>query len=81
MIRPTLLVLNPAEHNYYSFMNSLDKYNGSCNVVDDLCTNMYVPSETKYINVKVFNIIPRSNELKTLVKHVYEFMRLSMQIL
>ena len=62
-------------------MNSLDKYNENYNVVDDLRTNMYVSSKTKYINVKVFNIIPRLNELKALVKHVYDFMRLSMQIL
>ena len=42
---------------------------------------MYVPSKTKYINVKVFNIIPRLNELKASVKHAYDFMRLSLQIL
>ena len=38
MIRPILMGLNPIEVNYYQFMIKLDKYNESCNVVDDLST-------------------------------------------
>ena len=33
---PTKIDLNLAELNYYPFMISIDKYNGSCKVVDDL---------------------------------------------
>ena len=44
MIRPALIDSNPIELNYYLFMISQDKCNGSCDVVDD-------------INVKVFNMI------------------------
>ena len=40
---------------------SLDKYSGSCNSVDDLSTKICVPSETKYINVKVINMITNKN--------------------
>ena len=40
MSRPTLINLNPIEHNYYPFMVSLDKCNGSCNAVDDLSTKI-----------------------------------------
>ena len=57
MITPSLIDLNPVELNYYPFMISLDKCNGSCNAVDDLSTKIRVPSETKYENVKVFNMI------------------------
>ena len=32
MIRPTLIDLNPVKLKYYSFMISLDKCTGSCNV-------------------------------------------------
>ena len=54
MVRPTLIDLNPIELNYYHpFMISLDKYNGSCNVVDDLSMKICFPSKTKKINVKV----------------------------
>ena len=50
-------------------MVSLDKCNGSCNAIDDLSTKICVPSETKDVNVKVFRMITRINEVKSLVKH------------
>ena len=68
MMRPTLIDLKLAELNYYPFTITLDKYNGSCNVVDDLFTKISVPSERKDLNVKVFKMI--TSEVKTLVKRV-----------
>ena len=44
MVRPTLIDFNPVELNYYPFMTSLDKCNGSCNV---LLPKICVPKETK----------------------------------
>ena len=43
MIKTTLIDLNPAKLNYYPFMISLDKCNGSYNAVDDLSTKIRVP--------------------------------------
>ena len=68
--RPTLIDLNPVELNYYPFMISLDKCNGSCNALDHLSTKKCVPSETKNLDVKVFNMITRINEAKTFVKNI-----------
>ena len=48
----------------------LDKYSGSCNSVDDLSTKICVPSKTKDISVKVFNMLTNKNEAKALVKHI-----------
>ena len=70
MIRPTLIDLNPIKLNYYSFMISIDKCSGSCNDVDDLSTKRCASSETKDVNVTVFNMITKINEIKTLVKHI-----------
>ena len=56
MIRPTLIDLNPVEHNYYPFIISLNKGSGSCNAADDLSTKICVPSKIKDVNVKVYNI-------------------------
>ena len=42
-------------------MISLDKYNGSCNVGDDLSMKIYVPSKAKGINVKIIIMITRMN--------------------
>ena len=57
MIKPTLIDLNPIDFKYYPFMISLDKTNGSSNV---LSQKICVPKESKDINVKVFNMIARS---------------------
>ena len=56
MIRPTLIDLNPIDLKYYPCMISSDKFNGSCNSVDDLSTNICSPSKIKGINVKITNI-------------------------
>ena len=65
-----LINLNAAELNYYPFIISLDKCNGCCNAVDDLSTKICAPSETKDVNVEVFNTIAKINEAKTLVKYI-----------
>ena len=61
MVRPTLIDSNLIEPNYYPFMISLDKCNASCNTADDLCTKICIPSKTKDINVKTFNMITNKN--------------------
>ena len=70
MIRPTVTGLNPVERNYYPFMITLDKCNGSCNVADVLPTKICVLSEIKDVHDKVFNMIKRKNEVTTLVEHI-----------
>ena len=70
MTRLILIDLNPAELNFYLFMISLDKCNGSCNDIDDLSTKMCVPCETKGVNVKVFNMITKVYEAKTLIRDI-----------
>ena len=64
MVRPTLIDLNPKK--LYPFRISLDKCNGSCNV---LSLKICVPKETKDINVKAFSMITKKNETRTVTKH------------
>ena len=70
MTRRTLIDLNSIELNYYPFLISLDKCNGSYNADDDLSAKIYVVCNAKNINLKVFHMITRINESKTLVKHI-----------
>ena len=70
IIRPTLIDLNSVELNYYPFMIRLQKCSGSCNAADDLSTKICVLIKTKDVKVKVFNTITRTNEAKTLIKHI-----------
>ena len=48
-------------------MISLDKCNGSCNV---LSPKIRIPKKTKDVNAKVSDIITNKNEAKTMVKHI-----------
>ena len=54
MVRPNLIDMNSVELKYYPFMSSLNKCTGTRNV---LSPKICVPKETKYINVKAFNMI------------------------
>ena len=47
MVRPTFIDLNPVELGYFPFMISLEKCNGSCNVVDGQYTKICVPTNTR----------------------------------
>ena len=67
MVRPTLIDLNPVELKYDSLTISLDKCNGSCNV---LSPKICYPKKTKDVNVKVFDMITNKNEARTITKHI-----------
>ena len=66
MNRPTFTDLNPVELKYHSFMISLNKCTGSCNV---LFPKICVPKETKDTNVNAYNIIANKNEAKAMKIH------------
>ena len=55
---------------HHSFINSLEKCNGSCNTANVLATKISVQTKTKDINVKVFNMIRRINGVKALIKPI-----------
>ena len=67
MLRPSYIDLNSTELKYYSFQISLDKCNGSFNV---LSPKICVPKKSKDINVKIFFTITNKNEAETMAKHV-----------
>ena len=61
MTSPTFVDLDPVELDYYPFIVSLDKCNGSCSAVDNSSTKLCVLSEAEDLNVRVFNMITRIN--------------------
>ena len=70
VVKLFVIDLNSFEFKYYPFITRLDKLNESINSVDDLCTIIWLPSKTKDMNVKVFNITRNRIEKKILVKHI-----------
>ena len=67
MVKTILLDLNPVELNDYSFRIILSKCSGSCNVWTSIIS---VPKETKYINVKAFNMITNRSQAETIAKYI-----------
>ena len=55
--RPTIIDLNPDEHNqgfcYYTFMIKLDTCNGSCNTLNDVSLKIYVPNKLENLNLSI----------------------------
>ena len=48
-------------------MVNLDRYNRSCNTLDDLFNRICVRNKIEDLNLNVFNMIARINGSKTLV--------------
>ena len=68
--RPTLINLNPGEHNQvlnlYSFMVNLDKCDESGNTFEDPSNRIFVPNKAEHGNLNVFNMTTTAKESKAL---------------
>lgn len=49
-------------------MVSLDRFNGSCNALNDLSSKISVSDKTEDVDLNVFNMIAKVNESKALTK-------------
>ena len=63
-VRPEIVNVNSDEPVFYPFSIKTSKCSGSCNNVNDLYAKMCVPDVIKNINVKVFNLMSRTNETR-----------------
>ena len=55
---------------YYSFVIKLDRFIGSCNILNKIFNKVCVPNQTEDLNRSIFNMITWINESKTLRTHV-----------
>ena len=67
MVIPTLIDLKSVELKCYLFILSLDKYNGSCNV---LSWKIRVPKIAKGIYIQVINVITNKSEARMKTKNI-----------
>ena len=68
MTQPSLINLHLNEYSqefpYYPFVVKLDKCVVSCNTLNDLSNNVYVPNKSEDLNLSVLNMIAGINESK-----------------
>ena len=63
-IRTEIINLNTNEAMFYPFSIKINRCKCSCNTVNDPYAKICVPEQIKDTNVKVFNLMSRTNETK-----------------
>ena len=64
MFRPEIINLNTNEPLFYPYSIKINKCKGSCNTVNDPYGKIYAPDNINNTNVKVSNLMSRTNETR-----------------
>ena len=67
--RPEIINVNSNNPIFYPFSIKTSKCSGSCNNINDLYAKICVPDVVKGLNVKVFNLMSRTNETRHIKWH------------
>ena len=68
-VRPEIVNVNSKEPIFYPFSIRTSKCSGSCNNINDPCAKLCVPDVAKNLNIKVFNLMSRTNETRHIKWH------------
>ena len=68
-VRPEIIIVNSNEPVFYPFSIKTSKCSGSCNNINDPYAKICVPDVVKDLNVKVFNLMSRTNETRHIKWH------------
>ena len=68
-IRPEIVNVNGNEPVFYPFNIKTSKYSGSCNNINDRYAKLCVPDVVKNTNIKVFNLMSRTNDARHVKWH------------
>ena len=63
-VRPKIVDINSNSTMFYSFSIKVNKCSGNCNSINDPYAKICVPDTVKDLNVRVFNLMPRTNETR-----------------
>ena len=68
-IRTEITNLNTNEPMFYPYSIKINRGKGSCNTINDPYAKICVPDQIKDANVKVFNLMSRTNETRHIKWH------------
>ena len=63
-VRPEIANINNDESLFYLFSITTSKCSGNCNNINDPYAKMCVPDVVKNLNVKVLNLMSRTNQTR-----------------
>ena len=68
-VRPEIVDVNSDESVFYAFSIKTRKCGGSCNNINDPYTKMCVSDVAKNLDIKVFNLMSKTNETRHKEQH------------
>ena len=68
-VRPEIININSNEPSFYPYSVKISKCSGSCNNANDSYAKMCVPDVVKNVNVRVFNLMSRTNQTRYMKLH------------
>ena len=68
-VRPKTININSNNPIFYPFSVKINKCSGNCNNINDPYARICVPDIVKKLNVKVFNLMSRTNETRSIEWH------------
>ena len=63
-VRQEIISINSNEPSFYPYSAKVNKCSGSCTNIDDPFAKLCVPDVIKNMNVRLFNLISRTNETR-----------------
>ena len=68
-VRPEIVNVNSNKPVFFPFYFKTSKYSDSCSNINDPYAKLCVPDVVKNLNVKVFNLMSRTNETRHIKWH------------
>ena len=68
-VRSEIISINSNNPMFYPFSIKVSKCSGNCNNINDPYARICVPDIVKNLNVKVFNLMSKSNETTSIKLH------------
>ena len=68
-VRPEIVNVNSNEPLFYLFSIKTSKCSGSCNNINDPYAKLCVPDVVKNLNIRVFNLMSKTNETRHMKWH------------
>ena len=68
-VRPGIINVNSNKPSFYLYSIEVNKCSGSCKNINNPYAKLCIPNVVKNINVKVFNLMSRTNETRHIEWH------------
>ena len=68
-VRPEIVDINSNNPIFYPFSIKVNKCNGNCNNINDPYARICVSDVVKNLNVRIFNLMPQTNEMRHIKWH------------